>query len=84
MSKRKQPRTVCQGHAANLETITRAAANGDLALIECRRKSDGAIVAMLTAVHWDGAEYVFTPLAEMPNGNPFELYDPPKPGGGFD
>ena len=74
---------VCQGHAGNLETIKAAAANGDLALIECRRVKDGEIVALLAAVGWDGQEYTFTPLAEMVNGNPYELYQAPLPEGGF-
>jgi hypothetical protein len=71
------------GHKANLDTIIRAAKADDLSLIECRRRSDGETVVMLAAVGWEDGEYTFTPFAEMANGNPFALYDPPDPDGGF-
>lgn len=32
----------------------------------------------------NGKEYLITPFATMVEGNPFELFDPPKLGGGFE
>lgn len=79
-----KPKTIVQGHIPNLETLKRVFANGDAALVECKRVSDGAVVAMLCAVVFDGNQYNITPFAEMVNGNPYELYLPPNPDGGFD
>jgi len=62
---------------ANFNTLCKARDNGDLALMDCRRKADGAKVAMVCAVAWDGETYNFTPLAVMVEGNPYELFDPP-------
>jgi hypothetical protein len=45
--------------------------------------SDGETVVVLAAVGFDGEEYGITPFAEMVNGNPFEMYLPPNPDGGF-
>jgi len=70
-------------HKNNFETILRAAANGDLALVQCRMKSTGEIVAAVAAVSWDGQHYTITPFALMIDGDPFELLDPPNPDGGF-
>lgn len=70
-------------HKTNLETLERAFESGDVCLMECRRKSDQEIVAMLCAVGYEDGEYIMTPFAEMVNGNPFEMYEPPAPGGGF-
>ena len=72
-------------HAINLETLSEAFERDDVAILEARRRSDGETVALLVAVGWDAdtEEYAMTPFAEMVNGNPFELYDPPSPDGGF-
>jgi hypothetical protein len=78
-------RTVCQDHAANFDTLKRAFASGDVALVECKRAFDGGVVAMLCTV-WkvpETKETMITPFAEMVNGNPFDLYLPPNPDGGF-
>ena len=72
-----------EGHRTNFETLLRAFEGGDVCLVECRRRSDGAVVAMLTAVGWEDGQHTFTPFAEMVNGSPYELYDPPDPEGGF-
>lgn len=76
-------KTICRQHARNLDTLKRVFSDGAAALVECQRKSDGAVVAMLCAVGYDGKEYQITPFAEMVNGNPFEMYAPPNPKGGF-
>lgn len=69
--------TIVQKHAQNFDTLLRAFHSGDAALVQCQRKSDGANVAMVCSVSFDGEAYQITPFAEMVNGNPFELYDPP-------
>lgn len=65
-------------HKANFETLTLAFERGHAAIMECTRRSDGKVVALLCAVGL-GEEglHTFTPLAEMVGGNPFEMYDPP-------
>ena len=72
-----------EAHKLNLDTIMEAAHNGDLAVVEARRKSDGETVTLLCAIGFDGEMYGITPFAEMVNGNPYEMYDPPNPDGGF-
>lgn len=70
-------------HHNNFATLRRAWEGNNVALMECRRRSDGADVALICAVGREGDDYVFTPLAEMVNGNPYDMYDPPTPDGGF-
>ena len=65
---------------ANFETLLEAFRCDDVCLAECTRKRDGATVNMICAVAWDGEAYALTPFAEMVDGNPFELYDPPEVG----
>jgi hypothetical protein len=67
----------------NFNTILCAAHNGDLALVECRRRRDGAITAVLCAVAYDGDGVCLTPLAEIVAGDGLAMYDPPNPAGGF-
>lgn len=66
-----------ESHRKNFETLNRAWHDGNVALVQCRRKSDGAAVAMICAVGYVDGEYAITPFAEMVYGNPFELYNPP-------
>lgn len=68
---------------ANFETLRGAFENGHVALVEVRRRIDGAEVAALCAVGSIGEEFTLTPFAIMVEGNPFELFSPPLPGGGF-
>lgn len=71
-------------HKANLETIKRAAKNGALGLMECRIKATGEVVAVLCAFsREDDGQVTTTPFAVLPNGNPYELLQPPLPEGGF-
>ena len=66
------------GDKANFETLLRAARHGNLALVESRRVRDGSYVALLAAITMDQAgSFVVTPFAELPDGNPFELYEDP-------
>lgn len=72
-----KPETVVTAHAANLETLVRAARNGDLALLECVDRFTGELVAVVCAVGFDGTDCTFTPFAALENGNPFERWMSP-------
>ena len=64
---------LAKGHRTNLETITRAAKNADLAVLECQDRLTRAPVPVLVAIHQDDeGQFVFTPLARMFIGNPYE------------
>lgn len=65
------------GHKNNFSTLLRAAAAEDLALMECTKVDTGDLVYVICAVHMDGEEYVFTPLAKLFGGNPYEEILPP-------
>lgn len=67
---------------ANFNTLLRAAAAGDLALVECADAVTSDPRDVLCAVgHGD---YVMTPFGHLASGNPFEAYLPPdtSPDGG--
>lgn len=66
-----------KGHKANLDTIMKAAAAGDLALVECTDKKTGKPVICIAGIGWDGEEYTITPLAKMFDCNPFTELNPP-------
>jgi hypothetical protein len=66
------------GHArTNFETLLRAAAAGDLALLECADAVTGEPRYVLCAVASDGVEYLMTPFGHFAPGNPFEADVPP-------
>lgn len=74
---------ILEGYRKNFDTLLEAFKNGDVALLEARRVSDGAVVALVTAIGHEDGEYVMTPFAVMIEGNPYELFEPPNPDGGF-
>ena len=66
------------GPARNLDTLIRAANNGDLCLMECRWRATGEKVAAVCAASRDAdGSVIFTPLAVMMNGNPYDMLLPP-------
>lgn len=67
----------------NFDTLLLAAENGDLALVEVRERATGKVREAVCAIGFDGEQYAITPFAILIDGNPFELYDPPDPEGGF-
>jgi hypothetical protein len=80
----KKPKTIVQDHKQNFETLKRAFAEGQVALMDCILLETGEHVAVICAVGWQsdlnvkgGGEYTFTPFAMFFNGNPFELLLPP-------
>jgi hypothetical protein len=62
---------------ANFNTLLRAAAAGDLALVECADAVTGEPRYVLCAVGRDDGDYVMTPFGHLASGNPFEAYLPP-------
>ncbi len=79
----KKPRTIVTDHQANFETLRRAFADGQVALMDCILLATGEHVAVIAAVGEDdsnpyaGKQFVFTPFAMFFNGNPYELLLPP-------
>jgi hypothetical protein len=66
-----------KGAKANFSTIQLAAENDALALMECTDKATGKPVATVCAVHMEDGQYVFSPLAKLFDGNPYEELLPP-------
>jgi len=64
---------------ANFQTLLRAAADGNLALLECADAETGAVRYVICAVGKDGGEFLFTPFGHLADGNPYEAYRPPEP-----
>ncbi|NIJ43209.1 hypothetical protein FHS78_003521 [Parvibaculum indicum] len=64
---------------ANFETLLRAAADGNLALMECVDAATGTPRYVIFAVGRDGEDFVFTPFGHLAEGNPYEAYVPPEP-----
>jgi Family of unknown function (DUF6117) len=61
----------------NFATLLRAAADDNLALMEC---SDAANVTpryVIVAVGRAGDDYAMTPFGHLHDGNPYEAYCPP-------
>lgn len=69
---------------ANFGTLLEAADNGDLALVDALDRQTGQPVQLIVAVGRDGGDYLLTPFAVLVEGNPFERYAPPLPGGGYE
>ena len=64
---------------ANFETLLRAAADGNLALMECVDAATGTQRYVICAVSRDGEDFVFTPFGHLAEDNPYEAYVPPEP-----
>ncbi len=60
----------------NFDTLLRAAADGNLALLECSDALTGQPRYVLCAVGFDGASYCMTPFGHLADGDPFNLYRP--------
>ena len=66
-----------EAYRRNFDTLLRAAADGNLALMECTDAVSGVPRYVLCAVGRDGDDYVMTPFGHLHDGNPFEAYRPP-------
>lgn len=62
----------------NFDTLLRAAADGNLALLECADAASGEPRYVLCAVGFDGAGYCMTPFGHLADGDPYALYRPPE------
>lgn len=62
---------------ANFATLLCAAADGNLALLECACAESGEPRYVICAVGSDGEEFLFTPFGHLAPDNPYETYRPP-------
>ena len=68
----------------NFETLSVAFACGDAALMDVRRRSDGKSVSAIAACNrQEDGSIIFTPFAILVEGNPYEMFDPQNPDGGY-
>ncbi len=61
----------------NFQTLLRAAAAGDLALMECLDARSREVRYVLCAVGRDGPTFVFTPFGHLAPDDPYDAYLPP-------
>jgi hypothetical protein len=62
----------------NFQTLLRAAADGNLALLECADAKNGEPRYVICAVGRDGRDFLFTPFGHLATGNPFDACLPPS------
>lgn len=67
------------GHLSNFNTLKRAFANGDVALMECTDANTGEVLAVLCMVNHraQSDDFEMVPIAKFFNGNPYEELVPP-------
>jgi hypothetical protein len=63
---------------ANFETLLRAAADSNLAFMECKDAVTSEPRYVICAVGRDGTDFVLTPFGHLADGNPFDAYLPPS------
>jgi hypothetical protein len=63
----------------NFDTLLRAAADGNLALMECLDAATREPRYVLCAVGRSDGEHVFTPFGHLADANPYDAYLPPDP-----
>ena len=63
---------------ANFQTLLRAAADSNLALMECIDAVTGEPCYVICAVGRDGRDFLFTPFGHLADGNPFDAHIPPS------
>ena len=61
----------------NFQTLLDAAADGNLALMECSDAASGVPRYVIVAVGRADGDYVMTPFGHLHDGNPYEDYHPP-------
>ena len=64
-------------HKVNFQTLKLAVEYEDVALISAVRKSDGKQVALVCAINHTDGNILPVPIAEMIDGNPYEIYYDP-------
>lgn len=70
-----------ESYRRNFQTLLRAAADGNLALMECTDAETGVPRYVLTAVGRIDGDFAMTPFGHLHDGNPYEAYLPPDAGG---
>ena len=66
----------------NFQTLLRAAAAGDLALVECADAATGETRYVICAVARDDGDHVLTPFGHLAPCNPYDAYVPPAEAAG--
>lgn len=75
---------ISKGYKHNFETLQRAGENQDLCIMDARDRATGkSVVLVCAAQHGGDGSVEFMPLAVMIDGNPYHMYDPPNPAGGY-
>lgn len=70
---------IAPGHTKNFETMRKAFANGDVALVECTDvQTSKPVVAVCMVNRSPGGEYVMVPVAKLFDGNPYHELAPPN------
>lgn len=62
----------------NFQTLLDAAADGNLALMECSDSTSGVPRYVIVAVGRVDGDYTMTPFGHLHDGNPYEAYRPPS------
>lgn len=71
------------GYKPSFNTLARAFKNHDVALMECKHRRTGQLVAAVCAVNRESnGDFSFVPFAQMLENGYRELL-PPRPKGGF-
>jgi hypothetical protein len=65
-------------YRTNSDTLLHAAADGNLALLECPDVATGQPRYVVCAVGFDGAGYCMTPFGHVAEADPFSQYRPPQ------
>lgn len=65
------------GDKANFDTLVKALASGDAALVETTDNATGEYRALICAINKHGDEIEMIPLAVMVTGNPYADYTDP-------
>ena len=77
---REEDKMTIPNHArTNFHTLLRAAADGNLVLMECLDCRTSEPRYVLCAVGHDGTDRVLTPFGHLADGNPYDAYLPPDP-----
>ncbi len=65
------------GDSKNFDTLLEAAADGNLALLECTDNDGNYVAAIVMMNHHPDGDVEMVPVARMFDGNPYEQVNPP-------
>ncbi len=68
----------------NFETLLKAVKADDVCLLEMQDKLTKLPVYAICTINYEGTDRSIAPVAIMIDGNPYELFNPPNPKGGFE